>query len=89
MFDITYLSDADDAEKLADDAEKLKNAKWNISKLDDLQCILRDDFLALCDLMCPGSEMLTSYSMWKHFWIELAGMHQHFVNEFGWFQQTL
>jgi len=58
----------------AHDAEKMEDAEWNISKLDDLQCIVREDFLALCDLLSKGPEMVTSYPLWTKFWI---GMDRH------------
>jgi len=74
-------------------AGKMEDAKWNISKLDDLQCIVRDDFLALCDLLNKGPEMVHTYPMWTQFWIEMdrheKGMAECFVNGSDWLQKTL
>jgi len=67
MFDIICLTDA----AFAHDADKMEDAEWNISKLDDLQCIVREDFLALCDLLDRGSEIVTAYPVWTGFWIEM------------------
>jgi len=74
-------------------SEKMEDAKWNISKLDDLQCIVCDDFLAVCDLLSLGPEIVTTYPMWTTFWIDIVrhqmGKNQSFVNEFGWLRKPL
>lgn len=74
-------------------AEKIEDAKWNISNLDDLQSIVRDDFLALCDLLSLGQEMVTTYPMWAQFWVKLdrhqKGKNHRFINGFGWLQKLL